>query len=263
MKVEVRVIEKDSWHGKAKDQSFKRPITIEALYSTETKKYAIDMPEEKLKKYGEILGIDLDPTFKLNVIHPFYCSMGKVKLENNTMIFDTNNILDDLKVGILKASPFVANSLKEYEDGHYPEATHYIFSEEEEVASKARKVELHNSCILAASKLSLEEKINMAIVLGDKPLKGRSQSFVDVAIDEIIKDRPQDFLTYAKVSKAELNMRAQILEAIRLNILTKEGPAICYMGETIGYGMDEVVKWFKDPNNQTIKVSILEKINLK
>lgn len=262
MKVEVRVIDNESWHKKGKEQSFKRPITIEALYNTTTKKYAIDLSEEKLKQYSETLGVDLDPTFRLGILHPFYCNaQGRVKLENNTMIFDTNNILDDIKVGIMKASPFVANSLKEYEDGLFPDATHYIHSEEEEVAVKARKVEINNSCIVAASKMSLEEKINLAIVLGNKPLKGRSQSFVDVAIDEIIKERPVDFLTYAKMDKKEINTRATILEAMRLNVLTKEGPSICFMGDPIGYGLDEAVKWFNDPNNQKIKLSILEKLN--
>lgn len=263
-KVEVRVLEKESWHGQGGEKSFKRPITIEALYDTNTKKYAIALSDEELKSYGETLGIDLDPTFRANVLHPFYCSsQGRVKLENNTMIFDTKNILDAIKVGILRASPLVANSLKEYEEGHYPEATHYIFSEEEEVAVRARKVELHNACILAASKMSLEEKINIAIVLGDKPLKGRSQSFVDVALDEIIEDKPAEFIVYAKKDKKELNIRATILEALRLNVLTKEGPSICYMGDPIGYGLDEAVSWFKDPNNQTLKVSILERINNK
>jgi hypothetical protein len=33
------------------------------------------------------------------------------------------------------------------------------------------------------------------------------------------------------------------------------------MGDVIGYGIEEAVSWFKDPNNQIIKTSILEKLN--
>jgi hypothetical protein len=260
--VEVRVIEKESWHKKGGRESFKRPITIEALYSTRTKKYAVDLTEEELKTYGDRLGVNLSLDFNVNKPHEFYCSaQGKVKLENNTMIFNTDNPLEAIKVGIMKASPFVANSLKEYEEGMYPEATHYIFSEDEEMAVKAKKVEINNACIVAAAKMSTEEKINIAICLGDKPLKGRSQNFVDVAIDDIIKEKPVDFLTYAKKDKKENHIKATVLDAIRMNILTKEGPAICYMGDTIGYGIEEAVSWFKDPNNQILKTSILEKLN--
>ncbi len=126
---------------------------------------------------------------------------------------------------------------------------------------KQKKVEINNACIVAAAKMSLEEKINIAICLGDKPLKGRSQNFIDVAIDEIIKDKPVEFLTYAKKDKKENHIRATVLDALRMNVLTKEGPTICYMGDVIGYGVDEAVSWFKDPNNQVIKTSILEKLN--
>ncbi len=98
------------------------------------------MTDEELKSYGEKLGVNLDTTFKTDKPHDFYCSaQGRVKLENNTMIFNTDNVIDAIKVGIMKGSPFVANSLKEYEEGLYPEATHYIFSEEEEIAVKAKK----------------------------------------------------------------------------------------------------------------------------
>ena len=152
--VEVRVIEKESWHKKGGKESFKRPITIEALFRKG--KYSIDLSEEELTTYGQKLGVNLDPTFRVDKPHEFYCSaQGRVKLENNTMIFDTNNVLDAIKVGIMKGSPFVANSLKEYEEGLFGEATHYIFSEEEEIAVKAKKVEINNSCIVCAAKKAL------------------------------------------------------------------------------------------------------------
>ena len=46
------------------------------------------MTEEEEKKYGDILGVDLDSTFKFTEPHPFYCSAaGRVKLLNQTMFF--------------------------------------------------------------------------------------------------------------------------------------------------------------------------------
>ena len=53
------------------------------------------------------------------------------------MIFDTSNPLDFIKMRVCKASRFVANSWKEFEEGLFPEATHVIFDESEEIEEKS------------------------------------------------------------------------------------------------------------------------------
>jgi hypothetical protein len=51
------------------------------------------------------------------------------------------------------------------------------------------------------------------------------------------------------------------MEAIYRNILTKEGTAVFYLSDQIGYDFESAVEWFKDPQNQNLKVSILSKLN--
>lgn len=262
MKIEVKPLPIVNWHSKSKIDSFKRPIAIQALFDTNTSKYGIDMNDEEIKEYSEKLSINLDPTFNYNKPHDFYdSSQGTIKLENSTMIFDTDKARDYVLWKILRASPFIANSLEEWEKGNYPEATHYIHDEESEASIKASKYEVKQSCFVEAAKLPMDEKINLAIILSDKVLRGRSANFVNVAINDIIDSNPAAFLRYVKMDKIELNIRATIIEALKKNILTKEGLSIVYMGQVIAVDFEEAVSWFKDKNNQKLKLAIMEKLS--
>lgn len=262
MKVEVRPLEVKKWHGKKGKESFTQPKTIEALFDRNTGRYATGLSEEEAEKYGKLLGADLSDVFNPNEPHPFWgTKAAEVKLENSTMLFDTAKALDFVKVKVMKASKFVANSMKEYEQGLYPSATHVIFDEEEEVASKASKISLRNKAIQLSLKMSKDEKINILQILLDRSMRGRSDDFINVQTDSVIEDRAEDFIKYATMDKQEVYVRAAILEGIHRGILNKEGLSIFYMGEVLGVDFDSTVNWFKDPNNQKMKVSILEKLS--
>lgn len=264
MKVEIKPIENQAgWMNLQKDQSFKRPITIEALVDNESGTYRTGLKEEEQEKYSKMIGIDLSNKLHYengNVAeHPFYHSkIGRIKLENNTMIFNTENPVDYVKVALMKASPFVANSLAEVDN--FPEATHYIHSEEEEVEVKANKLAMRNTCILEAAKLTGADKASVVSILSTRTVKNRSENFIDVEINTIIDERPEEFMRIIKMDKKEMTIRANILDALRRNILTKEGISICYMGEVIAEDYEGAVKWFKDPQNQKVKIAILEKL---
>lgn len=264
MKVEIKPIENQAgWMNLQKDQSFKRPITIEALVDNEAGVYKTGLNEEEQKEYSDMIGIDLSNKLRYengNIAeHPFYHSkVGRIKLENNTMIFNTENVIDRVKIALMKASPFVANSLTELDD--FPEATHYIHSEEEEVEVKANKLAMRNTCILEAAKLTAADKASVVSILSTRTVKNRSDNFIDVEINTIIDEKPEEFLKTLQMDKKEMTIRAQILDALRRNILTKEGMSICYMGEMLAEDYEGTVKWFKNPQNQKVKIAILEKL---
>lgn len=259
--VEVRPLPSKPWHGKTGKESFKQPHVIEALFDQETGAYATGLTEEEAKIYGKKLGVDLSNHFRVDEPHPFYNSAaGKIKLLNQTMFFDDTKASDFVKIKIMKASKFVANSMKEYENGNYPDATHVIFDESEEVSAKASKIQLKHKAIAVAAKMSADEKVNIIQILSDKALKGRSNDFIDVEIDKIIEENASDFLRYMKMDKQEVYVRATILEALNRNILIKEGIALYYMGERVANSYEEAVTLFLDPQNSQMKVAILEKL---
>lgn len=261
MLVEVRPIEKEKWHGKKGEENFTQPVIIECLYDPKTGKYATGLSDDDKKRLEKLTGFDLSDNFNSEKPHPFWnSSAARIKLPARTVVFDTKKPLDEIKVKVLKASKYVANSLREYREGLFPEATHVIYDEAEEAKIKASKIQIKRKAIKLAMKMTIDEKVNVIQILSMKSMRGQSQDFLDVEIDRLIEDNAVKFLEVAEADPADVYTRAAILEGLHRNILTKEGNTILYMGDMIGHNLDEAVKYFNDPNNQTIKASILEKL---
>jgi hypothetical protein len=263
MLVEVRPIDRQKWHGKKGKEAFGQAQTIEVLYDSQTGQYATGLTPEDAEKYGKILGQDLSPIFDPNKPHPFWCSQAaRIKLPIHTLMLDTDRPSDFVKVANLKASKFVANSYDEWQKGMFPEATHIIFSEEDEVAIKASKSEKRDACVTLKVNMNKEDKINLITILGESntSARGKSDNFVNVEIDKIIDSKPDEFIRHANMDKTKLYVRAAVLEAIHKNILTKEGTAVYYLGDKLGSSVDDAVAYFEDPQNQQLKIRILEQL---
>lgn len=269
MKVQIRPIYRDKWHEKKGNESFARPKIIQALVDPNEMVYATGLTKEEEIEYSEKLKVDLSKQFNLEQPHPFWDSkMGEVKLENRTMIFDLDNPLEFIKVKICKASRFVANSLKEYEEGLYPEATHVIFDESEEVEEQASKVEIKKRAVIETAKLSKTRKIQMIMVLsadGDylkaKNLKGKSDNFIEVELDKLIETKAKDVLRYLDMNKEDLATQALVLEALQKNVFDKVGHKIMYHDSVIGEDLYDVVKYMNAPENQDFKIRVLSQVN--
>ena len=261
MQVEVRPLPTKKWHGKTGKESFSQPVVIEVLYDHNTGSYATGLTEEETQLYQKKLGVDLSSNFNPNEAHAFWgTKAAQIKLENHTMVFDTDKPAEFVKIKNLKASKFVANSIKEWEEGKFPDATHVIFDENEEIQLKAAKVQRTQKANIIAHKMSSDQKAQMVQILSSKTVKNRSADFLDVEIDNIIREKPEEFLKYSSMDKDEVYVRASILECLDKHILTKESGSIYYMGELIAIDYEAAVEWFKNPDNSKIKVSILEKL---
>ena len=260
MLVEVRPIASKKWHGKEGKDSFTQPKGIEVLYDVSMGCYATGLTPEEAKKYGKLLGKELDDVFNPEEAHPYWGSQAaRIKLPNRTIFFDTAKPIEFVKVKNLKASKFVANSIKELTD--FPEAEFVIYDEQEEIQLKASKIQRRNKCIKILSTLTADQKSDIVQIVSNKTLRGRTQDFLDVEIDSIIDINPTEFLRISKMDKTEVYTRAAILEAIHKNILHKEGTAVFYMGDKLANDYEESVEYFLNPQNSKMKVTILEKIN--
>lgn len=260
--VEVKPVPKKKWHGKTGRESFTQPKVIEVLYSVAKGGYNTGLTPEEEEKYGKLLGVNLSSNFNPTEPHPYWgTKVAAFKLPQNTAIFDKSKPADYVKIANMKASRFVANSLKDWEDGNYPDATHYISDEEAEVTIKATKIQRMNTINGIIAKMSKDQKISMYQILGGMTLKGRTDDFIDVKIDEIKNEKPDEFLEWAKRGSEEVTVRAQVLEAIQKNILTKEGTAVYYGSDIVGIDLDDAVRWFKEGQNAALKVRIIEMLN--
>jgi hypothetical protein len=261
--VEVRPLNKKKWHGKSDKESFTRPTVIQVLYDHNTGKYATGLTDEEMERFSRELGLRIDDKFNPAEEHPYWSSKAaQIKLENHTMFFNTDKASDYIKVKNMKAQQcqFVANSLREWEENKWPEATHVIFDESEEATIKASKIEQKKKAYKLSEKMTVAEKAAMVLILTGKYVKNKSANYIEVALDEAIEENMEDFLTYASMDAIDFSIRGQILEGLHRQILTKEGGAIYYMGERLGFDINDAIDYFKDPNNQKIKVAILEKL---
>lgn len=260
--VEVRPIETKKWHGKTGAESFTRPKKIQALVNANTMTYDTGLTDEEVKELSKKVNYELSNHFDSENPHPFWDSpMPLVKLENNTMFFDISVPLNFIKVRIMKASKYVANSMREYEEGLFPEATHVIFDEAEMAESEATKVQAEEDAIMAAAKMSKDRKIELIMALENKNMKGQSDNFIKVTLNKIIKKDPIEFLRYSKMKADELTNYAMVLEALQKSVLRKDGHKVLYHDSVLGGDEIEVAQYFLDAENQDLKLKILAQIN--
>lgn len=269
MKVVIKPIPKDPLAEAAKmwvpkgDNVLPTHVTIEPVVSGQTKQYDVRISPERLKELSELTGEDLSLLFRPDVIHPFWgIKSNWLKLPRaNSVVLDTSIPMDEIKLGMAKASPTIANSMEEYDKGLWPFATHVIDSEEEEVERKAQRAEIKQKAYEVVRNLTSEQKAEIILLLDGILMRKKSAKHIDVKMQELLDKSYTRVLRYAEMDTKELHTRALVEEAIYRNILTKQGSGIYYGDSQLGFDKDDAVKYFSDPQNQKLKLQILDKIN--
>lgn len=262
--VKVKPIETSStWHGKTGKDAFARPTTIEALVSIRTQQYVTGLSEEDRVRLEAATKYDLSPEYTHGRPHPFYSSAtAEVKLHHATNTFDTSKPLDEIRLGILKGSDLVANSLEEYEAGLFPEAKFIIYDEQEQLEARASKAAIKRNVIIEGSKLTATRKAEIVQILLNISVKNQSEDYISLKLDEAIEtEGAQKVLDLIKRDKKRTALHAMVIEGIHKNVLRKEGPSIFYLGDQIGYDIESALDYFEDSKNQILKAQVLEKIN--
>lgn len=277
MKIEVRPIQKKKWHNKVGAESFARPKTLNVLIDSNTRQYAtgldyvnkvMDDPDGGKTKltegeyYAKVLKVDTSPQYFEGTFHSFWDSKTvKIKLENKTMFFDTAIPLEAVKIKIMKASKFIANSMREYEDGLFPDATHVITDESEEIEVVASKVAQRNKAIIECNKLTRDKKNQIILILGNKNVKGKSDDFAEVELSKLIDSKPAEVLRFITMDATDMALHSMILEALQKNVLRKQGHKIMYYDSVLGTDVIDLIEYFKEDDNQDLKLRIMSAIN--
>jgi hypothetical protein len=262
-KIEVKPLPMQKWHGKKGKESFFMPQKIQAFADPQSMKYVHGLTEKELTELKEKHGLqyDLSDNFNPEKAHPFWDSnIASVKLENRTMLFYRSNPLDLIRVAIMRVCPYVANSFKDWEDGKYPLATHYIHDEAQYVETKASAIEQRNTAVTLSMKLSLDHKIQVIMLMLGKNLRNQSNEAVLVAIEDCINQDVEQFIRLVKKDKKETYLESLVLMGIQKNILRKEGHKIMYMDSHLGADFADVADYLNKPENQDLKILLMEKI---
>ena len=260
-KVEVRPIEKQKWHGKKKQENFTRPKKYEVLVDARTRQYATGLTPEEAEKYGQLLGVDLSAIDIPNTPHPFWSTrMAVLNMQNNTMFFNQELPLDFVKVKNMKASKFIANSQKEWEEGIWPDATHVIYDEKQAIEATASKISLRNSATSKAAELSAGRKIEVIMLLLGKNMNSASPNALVVAMDSIVNDFTKEFLDLMNTKAEVLSTQALVKVCIQNHLLHERGHNIYYADSVIGTDVGEVGFYLDKPENQSLKMRLMNQV---
>ena len=261
--VEVRPIARERWHGFKGKDAITRPVVLEAFLSNVTGKLATGLTPEDQERLEKLTGYDLSSDYNPNKPHPFWSSpAGFVKLEHKTNIFDTSKPIDEIKVKMMKAHDLVANSQKEYDEGKFPLAQFVIYDEREEVEIKAEKAAIKRKVFVELDSLTTERKAELVQILLGIPSRNQSNNWLDLKLEEATEIKgPEVVLNMIQKDKATTTIHALVLEAIHRNVLRKDGTAVYYMDDQLGFDIESTIDYLKDKKNQALKAQIIEKLN--
>lgn len=260
--VQVRPLPIEKWHGKVGKESFAGSFTVTPLVDSTTSRYKANLTDEEITQYEEILKVDLNTRYTRGVPHPFWDSeSAAIRLENRTNFVDKEDPIGFLKYKILLSSKYIANSMQEYEEGLWPEALFVIVDEETDNEIQASKVNLMNSAVLEASKLTDDRKRDIILILSGKIAKGKSPNFLTVEMNSLIQKQPEDVLKYINMDKKTMATEAMVLEGLQRSVLQKAGHRIMYMDSIIGEDTVDAAQYLEKKENQELKLRILNQLN--
>jgi hypothetical protein len=99
------------------------------------------------------------------------------------------------------------------------------------------------------------------MIIDKKNLKGQSTSFIEVALDKVISNDPEEFLRHLNMDKKDSTNYALVLECLQKSILRKDGHKIMYMDSALGVDELEVAKYLSEDSNQDLKLVLLSQTN--
>ncbi len=238
--------------------------TIGPFVNPQTMKYESGLTEkdrEYLKKIGFPHNIDEN---YLRVPHEFWESQAvRIGLVSTPMfLYPGKNTFDYIKWKYLLKSKYVYSSEAQMKTGTKLQATHYIYDESEETEIKASALERKNNLLLKVTKLTSQRKKDLILIITDEDVSNKADNYLTVKIDEILKDksRAMELETLLDANEGSITIKAEVKKAIRANVLKKTQKGIMHFETNLGFGVEDVVKFLSDPENQDIYLNIKSKL---
>ena len=267
LKIEIRPIPNRGNIGKySKDlEYFSQPHTVGPDINAKTLHFVTGLEEKDLEYLkNKECPYDLSSVFKNGTAHPFWESvLAKTSLLPTPMfLYPYNSILDFIKWKYLQKSSFVYASEQEMREGVKPQATHFLYNEEEENSVKASILERRNSLVGKVSGLSLQRKRDIILILKDEDTTNKNENYLTVVFDQIIsdKDLSQRLEEILNKHTEAITLLAEVKLAIQRNVLKRTKKGIFYFESNLGFGEEDVSEFLSNPENQQIYLNIKSKL---
>tara|TARA_R110000787_G_scaffold279645_1_gene389860 strand:- start:9377 stop:10180 length:804 start_codon:yes stop_codon:yes gene_type:complete len=258
--VYVKPIIKERWHGLHKIGRAKFQGTsdvLQAVYDRNLGVLATGLDEEQRERLSKSMGVDLAPIQSNEYWHEF-----KVKLEDKTMIFDTNIPFQELQISMLRASSQIANSQKEHDNGMWPDAKYVIYDEQQEVEKEAKTAEVKANAFSIFSKLSPSKRLDVLKIFG-KATTNSSEDFTYARLYEILEEDPKRFSEVASAKPEEIKVKALMFDLEGKGILRTKGAAYLYNDQQLGFDYDDTVMYLMNPKNQALLIKLTDDLKAR
>lgn len=244
---------------------FSKSTVISAFVNPVSLKYETGLTEEDktyLKEQG--FPYDINDNWIRGVAHPFWESdIAKTELKSSPVfLYPGQSLIDFVKYKYLQNNKYIYKSEEEMNTGSKPEASHFIYDEEVATEVKAVEIEETNTLLTKISKLSLEKKKNILLVILNEDVSNKAESYITVKFDEITKSKElkQHLIELLSEDAKEIAILADVKMAILKAVLRRSKQGIFFFDNNLGYSEKDVVKFLKEADNQEIYLTIKSKI---
>lgn len=238
-----------------------QPFTTMALYSSDKGGLDTNLTEEEEIFFKEKYGYDTSSVFNPEEPHPFWGSKQmSIKLEYGDNVFDLSKPIDYLKVKILKSESCyeVANTLRDAKVE--PRAIFAIYDEQVDAEMKSQEVSGKMKAYQTLAKLTAPKKKTLLTVMLNEVVNN-SDEWITGKLGELLEKDYKRFNEVSSETAKDLEIKSLLIVGSYKGYITKEGSAYYYLGDKFANDIEEALDYFKDENNQSIKIKLMEKIN--
>jgi hypothetical protein len=256
--------EGEDFLGLTADRDIAREKKIEAWFDSNKGMYVVDLPdslwEELRQKLGSKYNLDLDHDVTSGEAHEFWGSkMMQVRLEPNTMVLNLDeNPINIAKLGVMRGHPWIANSLKEYNQGRWSEAKYIIIDDFQDVREKAdkamKRAKAHNLII----ELDNTAKVDILQVYHNKLYTNASPEKIISDFGDLAESDPSALMELHSLGEEILEVRSLVVQGISTGILQQNGPNVEFNGESLGIGVEEAADFLL--KDSKLKLHIMDKV---
>jgi hypothetical protein len=192
---------------------------------------------------------------------PWWGENIEIRLENTkaTRFILDGSPMSELKYRILLNSSKVAHS--ELDKHKNPHALFYIVDEEAKAKAEVEQSDYEFEAFEILMKLSPDEKRASLRLFGKKGVDSLSETVIRNELSKQIKKNPEEFTKILKDKK--LKTRLLIEEFLDYGIVQKVGHYFKNGDDTIASSTDELIEYFDDIKNQSVKMAMTSRLTRK
>lgn len=164
-------------------------------------------------------------------------------------------------------SSIIANGYQEYSTGSKPAAEWFIEDKEAEAETKQKEMSWELEASNKFQEISDVKKKGAAKLLGLSAFTNNSPKVYTSELWQFIKKNPENakaFLDLMKKHETEFNVRVEVADSIRLNILRKNRAAEYFIGDVVlGPNIDQIVSKLALPQYAEVRDAIKNQLEKK